>query len=194
MLFGSTALLMSLVILGQDSPEMEAAQGGGGPPWASAVANLDLNKTVSDIATTITSQKNREAWVRALVEQLKSKTQGKLNIMVFNMQQGYIFNPPAGTYKFTQANFNGGLGGTITYGIWAFSSGTTFTNQGDGGFINWAFYGAFTRNGGVVTFQPAAGAGGPQSLAVRPQIAGPTHKGKGRTKGPSPKTQKAPSK
>ena len=186
-LFGSTALLLSLVVLGKDSPEMAVAQepAPSPPVTAQLVANLDLNKAAADASFAITSQRDRGAWVRALLEDLKSKTKGKLNIMVFNMQQGFVFNPPPGTSKFTKATFKGGLGGNITYGIWAFSSGTTFTNQGDGGFINWAFYGAFTRNGGVVTFQPAyaTALNSPQKKGARPQSAGPDHKGKGGGKG-----------
>jgi hypothetical protein len=186
-LFGTTALLLGLVALGEDSPQRAAAQGkgGGSPVTGQLVANLDLNKAVNDIASTITSQRDRGAWVRALLEQLKSQTQGRLNIVVFNMQQGFDFNPPPGTFKFTQATFDGGLSGKITYGIWAFSSGVTFTNKGDGGFINWAFYGVFTRNGGVVTFSDASVLGGSSlSLRVRPQIATTNHK---RTTGPAPK-------
>src|SRR5262249_48391094 len=106
-LFGSTALLLSLVVLGKDSPEMAVAQepAPSPPVTAQLVANLDLNKAAADASTAITSQRDRGAWVRALLEQLKSKTQGKLNIMVFNMEQGFVFNPPPGTFKFTKATF-----------------------------------------------------------------------------------------
>jgi hypothetical protein len=186
-LFTTTALLLSLVVLTEGSPQRAAAQGkgGGSPVTGQLVANLDLNKAVSDIATAITSQKDRAAWVQAMLEEVKSRTQGRLSIVVFNMQQGFVFNPPPGTFKFTRATFNGGLSGNITYGVWAFSSGTTFTNQGDGGFINWAFYGVFTRNRGVVTFQDASVMGGSNlSLRVRPQIATTNHK---RATTPNPK-------
>ena len=35
---------------------------------------------------------------------------------------------------------------SIPYGVWIFESGT-FVNQGDGGFINWAFAGNCKRTG-----------------------------------------------
>ena len=78
---------------------------------------------------------DEEAWVKTLLEQTKSRTRGKYNVMVFNMQQNYDFNPPAGTFKFAQATFKGGLTGNITYGVWVFNSAATFTNKGEGGFI-----------------------------------------------------------
>jgi hypothetical protein len=38
------------------------------------------------------------------------------------------------------------------YNIWVFQDGD-FTNQGDGGWINWGFKGWFERNGGYVLFR-----------------------------------------
>jgi hypothetical protein len=132
-------------------PKVLASKGG-----ASLDAKLDLNKVVDEVAGTIGANKNREAWVKSLLEQTMSRTGGRYNVMVFNMQQNYDFNPPAGTFQFAPATFKGGLTGDITYGVWVFSSAATFTNKGDGGFINWAFYGAFTRNRGTVRFSAAA--------------------------------------
>ncbi|MFI7537329.1 RICIN domain-containing protein [Streptosporangium sp. NPDC049376] len=36
--------------------------------------------------------------------------------------------------------------------IWIFRGASTFVNKGDGGYMNWAFGGAFDRSGGNVTF------------------------------------------
>jgi hypothetical protein len=132
-------------------PKVLASKGG-----ASLDAKLDLNKVVDEVAGTIGANKNREAWVKAMLEQTTSRTGGRYNVMVFNMQQNYDFNPPAGTFKFAPATFKGGLRGDITYGVWVFSSASTFTNKGDGGFINWAFYGTFTRDRGTVRFSASA--------------------------------------
>ena len=118
---------------------------------------MDLNKAVTAISKIIGATKDRGAWVKALLEQTKSKTRGNYNVMVFNMQQNYEFNPPPNTFKFVQVPFRGGLGGDITYGVWVFRSGGVFKNQGDGGFINWAFYGHSARNGGTVTFPERPG-------------------------------------
>jgi hypothetical protein len=149
-LFGTTALLLALAALGVAAPQRAVAQKG---PPVSAQVNIDLNKTVDDISKTIGAAKDRGAWVRGMGEQLRAKYGAKYNVMVFNMQQGFDFNPgPPGTYKFIQKTFDGGLTGKIQYGIWIFRSAAVFKNKGDGGYINWAFSGAYNRNGGTVTF------------------------------------------
>ena len=66
--------------------------------------------------------------------------------MVFNLSQGY-HNGLRGVKFYGSANYHG-----VIYGIWVFESGQ-FTNQGDGGWINWAFKGWFDRNGQTVTFR-----------------------------------------
>ena len=165
MLRRTTALLALLILVGgtasaQQPPEKKNGASKPGRPkvleskgaGVSLDVTLDLNKIVDEVAGTITANRNREAWVKALLERTASRTGGKYNVMVFNLQQNYDFNPPAGTFKFAQATFKGGLSGNITYGVWVFNSAATFTNRGDGGYINWAFSGAYTRNGGTVTF------------------------------------------
>src|SRR5262245_43002476 len=120
----TTALLALLILVGgiasaqQPSKQKTAASQPGRPKssaskgaGASLDATLDLNKIVDDIAGTITANKNREAWVKALLEKTMSRTGGKYNVMVFNLQQNYEFNPPAGTSKFARATFKGGLSG-----------------------------------------------------------------------------------
>jgi hypothetical protein len=148
--FGTTALLLALAALGGVSHQRAVAQKGKGGP--SLNANIDLNKTVDDISKTIGAANNRGAWVRGLQEQLTAKYGTQYNVMVYNMQRDYEFNPPPGTYKFYRKTFDGGILGKIDYGIWVFRSAAVFKNKGDGGYINWAFSGVFTRNGGTVTF------------------------------------------
>jgi hypothetical protein len=83
------------------------------------------------------------------MEQATYAARGKYNVMVFNMSQPYNRNI-RGVKFFKQANYQG-----VPYGIWIFEDGT-FTNKGDGGFINWAFNGRFQRSGNqghTVTFQ-----------------------------------------
>src|SRR5262249_14870394 len=141
-LFGTTALLLSLVALG--AVPHQRAEAGKGPP-VTVDLKVDVNKTVDDISKTITSAKDRGAWVRGMAEQLRGKYGAKYNVMIFNMQQGFDFDPPA-PFGFKQASFDGGLAGKITYGVWVFKGAATFKNKGDGGFINWAFSGAYTRS------------------------------------------------
>jgi hypothetical protein len=160
-----------LVALGAISPQRAAAQVKS--ESAQTVGDFDLNKAIDEIVNALNAEKNREAWVKAVLEQTRSRTKGKVNVMVFNMQQKFEFNPPNGTFKFKQATFDGGLGGKITYGVWVFHSPAVFKNKGDGGFINWAFYGSFTRDGGTVTFSDGAVFSGSDPKAPKPQIDGP---------------------
>lgn len=84
-----------------------------------------------------------------MMEQASYAARGSSNVMVFNMSQPYERNISEIKF-FKQANYQG-----VFYGIWIFKSGT-FTNKGDGGFINWAFNGRFQRSGKqghTVTFQ-----------------------------------------
>jgi hypothetical protein len=142
-----TAALLALVALGGVSHQRAVAQKKG-PVGANLNVNVDLNKAVDDISKAIASAKDRGAWVRGMGEQLRAKYGAQYNVMLFNMQQDYDFNPgPPGTYKFVQKSYS-----NITYGIWVFRSAAVFKNKGDGGYINWSFSGAYTRNGGTVTF------------------------------------------
>src|SRR5262245_48439285 len=99
-MFRRTAALLALLTVVGITASAPRASGGKAGKGASLDAKLDLNRIVTDIAGTIGANKNREAWVKSLLEQTKSRTRGKYNVMVFNMQQNYDFNPPAGTFKF----------------------------------------------------------------------------------------------
>lgn len=148
-LFGTSALLLAVAALAGVAHQKAEAQKVG----ASLDVKIDLNQTVNDISKTIGAKKDRGAWIKSMGEQLRAKYGAKYNVMVFNMQQDYDFNPgPPGTYKFIQTTFDGGLAGKINYGIWVFRSAAVFKNKGDGGVINWSFSGQYTRNGGTVTF------------------------------------------
>ena len=61
--------------------------------------------------------------------------------MVFNLQQDYDTDIRNTAEYFKRVEYDG-----IPYGIWIFEKGT-FTNKGDGGWINWGFYGNFERDG-----------------------------------------------
>lgn len=73
------------------------------------------------------------------------------NVMVHNLSQPYE-DKLNGVKQYGSATYDG-----VTYGIWIFEDGE-FTNQGDGGYINWAFRGVWERpdNGGYVKFSRIA--------------------------------------
>lgn len=84
-----------------------------------------------------------------LVAEARRKTEGKYNIMVIKAGHNYDIN---GISPYLYKTEEKEVGGT-RYKIYAFNEGT-FVNRGDGGYINWAFWGNFTRDGGTVHFKP----------------------------------------
>lgn len=114
------------------------AQGGAAVPQI----NIDPVGIGQVIDNAVRSAKNRDACVKGLMEAaVPEANKGGYNVMVFNMRQGYETDIRNTAVFFKQVNCDG-----IPYGVWIFDTGT-FTNQGDGGFINWAFYGTFKREG-----------------------------------------------
>lgn len=107
---------------------------------------VDVLGIAGAIASSVNASQNREGLVKGLMKEAYFKAGQKYNVMVFNLNQNYDENFN-GVKFFAKTNYNG-----ITYGIWAFESGD-FTNQGDGGWINWAFKGQFDRNGSHVKFR-----------------------------------------
>lgn len=107
---------------------------------------VDVLGIAGAIASSVNSDRDREGFVKGLMEEAYFKASQNHNVMVFNLSQNYDENFK-GVKFFAKTNYNG-----ITYGIWAFESGD-FTNKGDGGWINWAFKGQFDRNGSYVKFR-----------------------------------------
>ncbi|WP_340966308.1 stress protein [Bacillus sp. PPSBB_11] len=95
--------------------------------------NVNINFDVLGIANALinaaNANTNREGFVKGLMESAFYETR---------------FN---GVKTFATVKY-----GSITYGVWVFENGS-FTNKGDGGYINWAFRGWFDRNGGFVNFR-----------------------------------------
>ncbi|MDL0426992.1 stress protein [Bacillus amyloliquefaciens] len=107
--------------------------------------DVDLLGIGNLIADAIKSAQNRDGFVKNLMESSFYASGQKYNVMVFNLSQEYEdhFN---GVQFYGSAVYDG-----ITYGIWVFEDGS-FTNKGDGGWINWAFRGWFDRDGDHVEF------------------------------------------
>ncbi len=107
--------------------------------------NLDVLGIANQIADAIKSAQNRDGFVKNLMESSFYASGQKYNVMVFNLSQEYE-DHLNGVQFYGSAVYDG-----ITYGIWVFEDGT-FTNKGDGGWINWAFRGWFDRDGSTVAF------------------------------------------
>ncbi|MFG2399399.1 stress protein [Streptomyces lydicus] len=131
------------------APAAAAAPAGDSP--VDVGANLNLNVDVLGIANKIESSiktaQNREGFVKNLMESAFYASGGQYNVMVHNLSQPYEEHLN-GVKAYGSATYDG-----VVYGIWVFEDGE-FTNQGDGGYINWAFKGWFDRpdNGGYVKF------------------------------------------
>ncbi|WP_445593737.1 stress protein [Bacillus velezensis] len=107
--------------------------------------DVDLLGIGNSIADAIKSAQNRDGFVKNLMESSFYASGQKYNVMVFNLSQEYE-DHLNGVQFYGSAVYDG-----ITYGIWVFEDGS-FTNKGDGGWINWAFRGWFDRDGDHVEF------------------------------------------
>ncbi|MFG3494549.1 stress protein [Streptomyces sp. NPDC047928] len=88
---------------------------------------------------------DRGKFVQEAVNKAFDAAGGRHNVMLMNLSQNYQERLQG---KRIYANVQWG---NIYYGLWIAESGE-FTNQGDGGWINWGFKGWFDRNGGHVKF------------------------------------------
>ncbi|AFY31110.1 hypothetical protein [Calothrix sp. PCC 7507] len=92
---------------------------------------------------------DRSTCVQNIARGAYQQAGGRRNVMVFNLNQSYSHGLVGDDFR--RATCDG-----IPFGVWTFSSGT-FTNRGDGGYINWTFIGNFRRTGhqgGTVVFSP----------------------------------------
>ncbi|MBF2016528.1 MAG: stress protein [Rivularia sp. T60_A2020_040] len=104
------------------------------------LAFVDVAPIIEVIQNTIKTSNNREGFVKNLAENAFYATDRKYNVMVFNLSQPYK-NGLRGVQFYKSARYD-----NVQYGIWIFKDGQ-FINQGDGGYINWAFKGSFKRTG-----------------------------------------------
>ena len=119
---------------------------------ASLNVNADVLGISGGIASAINETDDRSAFVKDLMETTFHQAGRKYNVMVFNLEQEYQ-SSFKGVKFYASAKFDGGIFvGTTTFGICAFEEGT-FVNEGDGGYINWAFRGRFDRNDKHVAFR-----------------------------------------
>ncbi|MFC9586712.1 stress protein [Streptomyces yangpuensis] len=105
---------------------------------------LGRGKAIADALRGIKTD-NRGTFVQEAVDKAFNAAGGRHNVMLFNLSQNYN-DQFQGTRVYANVQW-----GNIHYGLWIFESGQ-FTNQGDGGWINWGFVGWYERNGGHVTF------------------------------------------
>ncbi|MBT2482391.1 RICIN domain-containing protein [Streptomyces sp. ISL-94] len=114
--------------------------------------------------TAETKRVARETFVKGLLEMLTNHTGGNYNIMIFDIKGKNAFGDPWFVHHYQENLQDVAFQGDVeyhdetsredqTYRIWIFSGGGSFTNQGDGGWGNWAFYGLWDRTGSTVNFR-----------------------------------------
>jgi len=115
--------------------------------------DIDVNGLINTIAGAISASKDRGAFVRSTLDKVRyyrmkngRQVISDYNVMVFNRQVRHS-SRLRGVELYRDFQYQG-----ITYGVWIFDSGW-FRNEGDGGWINWAFSGSFDRDGGYVKFR-----------------------------------------
>ncbi|MFF3652609.1 stress protein [Streptomyces sp. NPDC002181] len=106
--------------------------------------HLGRGKAIADALRGIKTD-NRGGFVQEAVDKAFKAAGSRHNVMLFNLSHNYN-DKFRGTKVYANVQW-----GNIHYGLWIFESGE-FTNEGDGGWINWGFVGWYERNGGHVKF------------------------------------------
>ncbi|WP_019503623.1 hypothetical protein [Pleurocapsa sp. PCC 7319] len=123
----------------QQETLMAGAGAAAGVAGEAAAGTVDPVGIAELIMQRVGTDENRDAFVKAMVQETWQAYDQQYNVMVFNLNQEYDSQIDQVDYK--TVNYDG-----IPYGVWIFREGE-FTNQGDGGYINWAFKGKFDREG-----------------------------------------------
>ena len=115
--------------------------------------NLDVLQIGQAIASAMNNNQQRGAFTDNLVQTTFFQAGQKYNVLVVNMAQ----HPQTGNLQDVVFQASARSDDGTIFGIWAFKSGE-FTHDGDGGWINWAMYGWYDRDGDGgkhVVFYPA---------------------------------------
>ncbi|GAB0496955.1 hypothetical protein MMPV_008276 [Pyropia vietnamensis] len=142
------------------APDALSAKAGGSSAQPSSLSvkevglnfDVDVVGLVDSIVGAIQGAQDRGAFVRSTRDKVAywHMRNGKqiiddYNVLVFNRQQPHE-EDLSGVEMYRDFKYQG-----ITFGVWVFDKGT-FTNQGDGGYENWAFRGSFDRHDMFVRF------------------------------------------
>ena len=122
-----------------------AAQAGSSAiPKLVVDAKIDVNDLISFIDSHVKAAADRQGFVTGLRDHLVFDVgHGQFNVMVCNLNQicEYDADLVATTHLHAEVIYAG-----LTYGVWMFDHGR-FILHGDGGYINWGFWGAIERTG-----------------------------------------------
>ncbi|MGD6818740.1 stress protein [Metabacillus sp. 84] len=141
----TSALGLSVLV----APLALPANGTSAAPAQSAEASAEIPVDPvaigEAIANAVKTAENRDGFVKGAMENAFYAADENYNVMVMNLSQGYD-EQLNGVEFFETVEYDG-----VTFGVWVFEDGE-FTNEGDGGYINWAFRGWFERDDMTVKF------------------------------------------
>lgn len=155
LIVGSTALAAVLAPTVQASATPRPTPRAAAPAPADAQAAqvvviqalLALTGGIRDVvAKAIETNQNRSGYVKSLLEEAFYKADQRYNVVVMNDSVRHSWNLQGVVFHGLAQGHYG------SYRILVFESGT-FTNHGDGGYINWAYRGWLTRDGMTVHFR-----------------------------------------
>ncbi|MUL43235.1 stress protein [Streptomonospora sp. PA3] len=113
-----------------------------------ASATIGITSRIYDIAVAaIERSQNRSGYVKSLMEGAFYDAGQTYNVMVVKADHPYSYDLDNIVYDATVH-----ASGYPAFRVLVFDSGV-FTNEGDGGWINWAFRGVFDRDGMTVHFR-----------------------------------------
>ncbi|RDB16398.1 hypothetical protein Hypma_002718 [Hypsizygus marmoreus] len=111
---------------------------------------------IGNIATIAADKRRRSQYTQDVVSRLNAQDP-KLNYVICHVKHSTAFDGEKGKdWGHSHQEFDIKLGGTIGYEIYWAKSGT-FTILGDGGYINWAYFGNVktkSADGKVIVFGP----------------------------------------
>ncbi|GAA2841267.1 stress protein [Crossiella cryophila] len=155
-----TAALLGAAAIGGALLPVATAQAAPAPQESAVAAaqaagfSIDVTKSVVDItnrlydiiSNSIAHNQNRSGFVNGIMEGSFYDAGQRYNVMVTKQNHPYTANLHNIVYDAIVHS------GYPDFRVIVFESGT-FTNRGDGGHINWAFRGWFTRDGMTVNFR-----------------------------------------
>ena len=128
-----------LVDMTNQQNQQETLMANAGAAGEAAASSVDPVGIAELIIQRVGIDENRDAFVKGMAMETFQAYEQKYNVMVFNLNQDHDFEIDQVDFKTVEYD------GT-PYGVWIIREGE-FTNQGDGGFENWAFQGKFDREG-----------------------------------------------
>ncbi|TDD63233.1 stress protein [Kribbella antibiotica] len=117
-----------------------------GPRVEVIAASVNITKQlIKLIDGAIRANQNRAGYVKSLSEAAFHEADGQYNVMVINDANRRVWSLSDVVYEAKASGHHG------TYHIFVFKAGF-IRNEGDGGYINWAYQGWWNRDGKTVNF------------------------------------------